>query len=65
MLEALELAGLQPEVRGRLVSTSPDGSFAVEIVDDGDARRPLALAGATAERILVHPEPLATGGAPE
>ena len=65
MLEALELAGLQPEVRGRLVSTSPDGSFAVEIVDDGDTRRPLALAGATAERILVHPEPLATGGATE
>lgn len=65
MLEALELAGLQPRVRGRLVSTSPDGSLAVEIEEDGGTHRPLALAGATAERILVHPEPLATGGATE
>ncbi len=65
MLDALELAGLQPEVRGRLVSTSPDGSFAVEIDGalGGDVRQPLALAGATAERILVHPEPATTGGA--
>ncbi len=64
MLDALELAGLQPEVRGRLVSTSPDGSYAVEIVDtpDGVERQPLALAGATAERILVHPELSSTGG---
>ena len=64
MLDALEHAGLQPEVRGRLVSTSPDGSFAIEIVEqaEGVTRQPLALAGATAERILVHPEPLATGG---
>ncbi len=67
MLDALEFAGLQPDVRGRLVSTSPDGSFAVEIDEgaDGVSRRPLALAGATAERILVQPEPLVAGGTTE
>lgn len=70
MLDALEQAGLTPEVRGRLISTSPDGSFAVEIIDEGGdgTHRPLALAGATAERILVHPEGatdlVATGGSP-
>jgi len=54
MLDALEQAGLQPGVEGRLLSGSPDGSLAIELrPDPAGAPTHLAVAGSTAERILV------------
>lgn len=54
MLDALEQAGLQPGVHGRLLSGSPDGSLAIELQPDpGGSPTHLAVAGSTAERILV------------
>jgi len=54
MLDALEQAGLLPGVNGHLLSSSPDGSLAIKIdpARDGSPSH-LAVAGSTAERILV------------
>lgn len=54
MLESLERAGMQPGARGVVISTSPDGSFAIEVLDEGE-HRPVSVAGSTASRILVEP----------
>lgn len=55
MLRTLEDAGLRPGARARLVSASPDGSFAVELDGSDGAPGHLAVSGATAARILVQP----------
>ena len=63
MLDALEQAGLQPGTSGRLLSNSPDGSLAIELTVAGSGEPThLAVAGSTAERILVTFEANATGG---
>lgn len=54
MLESLEQAGMQPGARGTVISTSADGSFAIEVSDNATPR-PVSVAGSTASRILVQP----------
>jgi DtxR family Mn-dependent transcriptional regulator len=57
MLDALEQAGLLPGANGQLLSSSPDGSLAIELDPSRDGGTShLAVAGSTAERILVSVE---------